>query len=51
MRDCWSEEKGGESAEHQDVAVGEIDKTQDAINHRVAEGDERVNGTEREAVD
>ena len=51
MRYCWGEEIRRKSAQHQNVAVGEIDEAQDAIHHRVAEGDERVNGTEREAVD
>lgn len=51
MSDCWSEKKGGERAEHQNVTVSEIDETQDAIHHRVAQRDKRVNGTERETVD
>ena len=51
MCDCWSEEIRRKRPEHQHVAVREIDETQDAINHRIAEGDERVYGAEREAVD
>jgi hypothetical protein len=31
--------------------VGEIDKAEHAINHRVAQRDERVDRTERESVD
>jgi hypothetical protein len=31
--------------------MGEIDEPQDAIDHRVADRDERVNRAEREAVD
>jgi hypothetical protein len=37
-------------AEHEDVAVREIDEAKDAVNHRVAESDQRVNGAERQAI-
>jgi hypothetical protein len=49
--DFGREIKPGERAEHEDVAVREIDEPQNAIDHRVAEGDEREDGAEREAVD
>ena len=39
------------SAQHINVAVREVDEAQHAINHRVAEGDERVNRALRETVD
>ena len=45
------EEVAGERAQHVDVAVREVDEAQHAVHHRVAEGDERVDGAEREAVD
>jgi hypothetical protein len=31
--------------------VGKIDEAQDAIDHRIAEGDEGVDRTERETID
>ena len=46
-----SEEVGGERAEHQHVAMGEVDEAQDAINHRVAQRDERVDESQRQTVD
>ena len=47
----WREKIRGERPEHQHVTVRKIDETQDSINHRVAERDERVDGSKREAVD
>ena len=41
----------GERAEHEDVAVREIDEPQHAIHHRVAERDQRVDRAQRKAVD
>ena len=46
-----AEIKAGERAEHEDIAVREIDEAQHAINHRVAQRDQRVDRAEREAVD
>src|SRR4030095_8523354 len=46
-----SQEVSGKSAEHEHVTVGEVDEAQDSINHRVPKGDQRVNGTQRQAVD
>ncbi len=34
--------KAGERADHEDVAVREIDEAQDAIDHRVAQRDQGV---------
>src|SRR5579885_2062485 len=39
----------GEGARHRDVAVGEIDEAQDAVDHGVAERDQRVDAADREA--
>ena len=39
------------AADHEDVAVGEIDHADDAVDHRVADGDQAVDRTERDAVD
>ena len=36
-----------ERAEHEDVAVREVDQLQDAVDHRVAERDQGVDGAER----
>ena len=38
-------------AHHVDVAVREVDEAQDAVHHRVAERDQRVDRPERQAVD
>ena len=35
-------------AEHEDVAVGEVDQLEDAVDERVAERDEPVDGAVRE---
>ena len=40
-----------EAADHEDVAVGEIDHADDAVDHRVADGDQAVDRAERDAVD
>ena len=41
----------GEGADHEDVAVGEVDHAQDAVDHRVAQRDERIDATQGGAVD
>ncbi len=43
--------KAGIGADHINVAMGEIDQPQDAVNHRVAERDERVDRSDGQAVD
>jgi hypothetical protein len=40
-----------ERPDHEDVAVGEVDHADDAVDHRVADGDQAVDRTERDAVD
>src|SRR5207245_5225457 len=40
-----------EEAQHEDVAVGEVDQLDDAVHHRVAEGDQREDGATGETVD
>ena len=40
-----------ERAEHVDIAVGKVDQAEDAVNHRVAEGDQRVGAALRDAID
>jgi hypothetical protein len=46
------EEKiGGEGADHEDLAVGEVDQANDAVHHGVAEGDERVEAAELDGID
>ena len=49
--DFGREIKSDERAEHEDVAVREIDEPQNPVNHRVAERDERENRAKRQAVD
>ncbi len=41
----------GEGADHEHVAMGEIDHADDAVDHRVADGDQAVDRSERDAVD
>ena len=53
---AWSEEGtggviGDHCADHVDVAVREVDEAQDAIDHRVAERDQRVEAAPGDAVD
>ena len=45
------DEESHVGAEHVDVAVSEVDEAHDAVDHGVAEGDERVDAAERYAVD
>jgi len=40
-----------ERADHEDVAVREVEELQDDVDERVAERDQRVDAAEREAVD
>src|SRR3546814_8552607 len=40
-----------EGADHVDVAVGEVDHTDDAVDHRLADGDWAINGAQRQVVD
>ena len=40
-----------ERADHENVAVREIDHADNAVDHRVADGDQAVDRTERDAVD
>ena len=38
-------------ADHEDVAVGEIEELQDPVHHRVPEGDQGVDAAERRGID
>ncbi len=40
-----------ERADHEDLAVGEVDQLDDAVDQRVPERDQRPDGADREAVD
>ena len=37
--------------DHVDIAMGEVDELDDAVDHRVAESDQRVDAAERNPVD
>ena len=37
--------------DHVDVAVGEVDELDDAVDHGVAQGHQRINAAQRHAVD
>jgi hypothetical protein len=39
-----------ESAQHEDLATGEVDKLQHAVDHRVAQGDQRVHEAQDDAI-
>ena len=39
-----------EAAGHEDLAVGEVDELDDAVDHRVADGDEPVHRAEEQPV-
>ena len=52
MRDQHQEgDQGQERADHEDVAMGEIDHADDAVDHRVADRDQAIDRAERDAVD
>ena len=38
-------------ADHKNIAVSKIDQTDDAVDHCVSQGDERVDETELQAID
>ena len=40
-----------ERADHEDVAVGEVEELEDAVDERVAERDQRVDAPERQSVE
>lgn len=41
---------GAEAADHEDLAVGEVDELDDAVDHGVPDGYEAIEGTEGKAV-
>jgi hypothetical protein len=43
--------RGDERADHENVAVGEVDQLDDPVDERVADGDERPDGAVREPVE
>ena len=44
-------DQSDEGRQHEQVAMGEIDHADDAVNHRVADGDQSVDRPQREPVD
>src|SRR5262249_43788349 len=44
-------DEGDETADHENIAVGEIDHADDAVDHRVADGDQAIDRTEHQSVD
>ncbi len=40
-----------EGAEHEDIAMSKVDHADNAIDHRVADGDQAIDRAEREPVD
>src|SRR5690606_31800093 len=51
LRQQQQHDEGDEGTDHEDFAVGEVDHADDAVDHRVADGDEAINGAEGEPVD
>src|SRR5437899_9346701 len=51
MRQMAAQIVTGERPDHEDVAMRKIDETQNAIDHRIAQGDERVDEPQRQTVD
>ena len=49
--DVEQEDQADERADHEHVAVGEVDQLDDPVDHRVAEGDEGVDRADRQRVD
>ena len=47
----WSIPKPMNEPDHDDVAVGEVEELEDAVDERVAERDQRVDAAERQPVD
>lgn len=41
----------GKAAEHENIAVGEVDHADDAVNHRIADSDEAVDRSKSQPVD
>ena len=44
-------EQGRERAEHVDFAMGEVDQLDDAVDERIAQGDERVDAASGQAAE
>ena len=44
-------DQGDEAADHENIAMGEIDHADDAVDHGVADRDQAVDRAEHEAVD
>ena len=50
LQERAAHEHRDKGANHEHVSVGEVDQLDDPVDHRVAEGDQRVHGTEGEGV-
>lgn len=49
--DCGKRDQPDVGANHVDFAVSEVDHSDDAIDHRVANGDQRIDRAERQSVE
>ena len=49
--DQFTQVVADEGPDHKHLGMGEIDEAQDSVNHRVAERDKRIDGTEGETVE
>ena len=47
---CGDDHKGDIAADHINLAVGEVDHADNAVNHGVADGNQRVSTAQRDAV-
>ena len=44
-------DQGDERTDHENIAMGEINHADDAVDHRVSDGDQAVDRAERHAID
>jgi len=49
--DRQKDDEGDEGRDHEHVAMGEVHHPDDAEDHRIADGDQTVDGAQRHAVD
>ncbi len=45
------DDESSETTEHKDIAMGEIDHADNAVNHRVANSDKAIDGSERQPIE
>jgi hypothetical protein len=51
LREQQEEDECNEGRQHEYIAMGEVDHADDAVDHRIADGDETVDRSESQPVD